>query len=471
MADSGHKRRGVRRSIAQVLRALRVAFALDDAGPATAGLRALTLGLLLAIVYAVLGTFPVSKPPKFLAKPPFDLDLALRAVSLGWFNSDRTIPITIIDIDEQTHADWNAPATTPRLMLRRMLERIAVANPTAVVVDIDLARGGRSLDTATRRDDEPLLEYLRHYDRGPPLVFPKRIEPGSSGHPRPADSPYDDVIRTKPLLSWAHASLETDKGGVLRWSQDWLLTCVGGRPHWLPSIALRTSALLGDRSVQPPQRAASDVDRAASCAQPDTRHVTRHRLLVGPRITGAGRLAGQSDALSIPARMLLVPTESRLDPRLFSGRVILIGASHSAAGDNWLTPAGVYPGVELLANSVRFLPLQGGSTGPLSRMGSRGGVILLFAMFVLFDWRYRLVFALFASMVGTFAFLAFHISVFDDFSVFDLIESAILLALVYKVLKMTLDFVAELRAQRRHFPTGWRGTAMTFRAACLRNHH
>ena len=37
------------------------------------------------------------------AGSPIDLDLSLRALSLGWFESERTIPVTIVDIDAATN--------------------------------------------------------------------------------------------------------------------------------------------------------------------------------------------------------------------------------------------------------------------------------------------------------------------------------------------------------------------------------
>jgi hypothetical protein len=34
---------------------------------------------------------------------PFELDRALKTVSLGWFESRRTLPVTLVDIDAATH--------------------------------------------------------------------------------------------------------------------------------------------------------------------------------------------------------------------------------------------------------------------------------------------------------------------------------------------------------------------------------
>ena len=45
-------------------------------------------------------------------------------------------------------------------------------------------------------------------------------------------------------------------------------------------------------------------------------------------------------------------------PRLFRGRVAVIGNTHRAATDRWRTPEGIQPGVELLADTIRFAPRQ-----------------------------------------------------------------------------------------------------------------
>jgi hypothetical protein len=83
-----------------------------------------------------------------------------------------------------------------------------------------------------------------------------------------------------------------------------------------------------------------------------------------------------------------VTRRSRDDLGLFGGRVVLIGATHSGAGDFWLTPSGVLPGVEMLANIVRYTPLEPG-TGIGAEIAYRVLGLLLFAAFVVFGWCLR----------------------------------------------------------------------------------
>ena len=56
---------------------------------------------------------------------------------------------------------------------------------------------------------------------------------------------------------------------------------------------------------------------------------------------------------------------------------VFIGATHSGTGDVWVTPSGLLPGVELLANTVRFLPLQS-TTGRHAELAYRTATILSF---------------------------------------------------------------------------------------------
>lgn len=174
--------------------------------------------------------------------------------------------------------------------------------------------------------------------------------------------------------------------------------------------------------------------------------------------------------MSIPANMLLDPKMAHDGHQLFAGRVVFIGTSHSAAGDFWLTPAGAFPGVELLANTVRFWPLQGKAVGPVAQTGLRAGAILLFAMFAFADWYLRPVIAIVATAAGVLALIGVAIRLFHDYRVFDLIETAILLAIIYKALRTILDFIAGITMQRQDFPRGWRGVLMTLKNACVRPH-
>jgi CHASE2 domain-containing sensor protein len=158
-----------------------------------------------------------------------------------------------------------------------------------------------------------------------------------------------------------------------------------------------------------------------------------------------------------------------LDAGLFTDRIVLVGATHLATSDHWLTPAGVLPGVELLAQSVRFWPLQAqrAGGGPAA-LGVRIGAVLLFAAFALLDWYLRPLFALLGAALLALLLAAIAINGFGGYAVFDVIEGAVLLAVLYKLLRMSWEFVAGFLASHRGRGPDGRARA-TFKALLLRD--
>lgn len=443
-----------------IRRYLRVTFTVEDGGPATKRIRAITLALLVGVLFAALGTLrfaaALAQP---LVQSPFDVDLALRTVALGWFDSTRTVPVTIVDIDAATHRAWGSPAMTPRDDLARMLQVVAAAQPVAIVVDIDLSWGDGTGDTVASMGAEQraLREFLADYSGPAPLVFPKRIEPSADGKPRATPSRYDDLFVRNPHLAWAHANFETDGSGKVRDWQEWLPVCGESGIDWLPSVPVSIAANVavlpaGLERPAPPVTAATDCRAAAQQADGRTR-----RLLVGPRLTGGAQLRPMADAQVISAATILDAELARDDQRLFAGRVAFIGSSFPSSGDFWLTPAGVIPGVEMLANTVRFAPLQTEAPTWLHRVGA----VTLFVMFAVLGWYCRALVALFLSAVVALGFLVIAVDRFDDLRAFDVLEAAVVMMLVYKALEAVLDFVADVRFRPA-------GTTNVFLAACLR---
>jgi len=431
-------------------------------------IRALTLAIVVGVAFALFGTINQFAAAGFVTQVPINLDLALRALSLGWFESDRTLPITIVEIDADTMRDWNSPAITPRGELARLLQVITAASPAAVVVDIDLSWGERAGDEADA-GTRVLREFLRSYAGPAPIVFPKRIEVSVDGTRRLPASPIDDVFERNSRLAWAHASFETDGGGVVRNWQDWLAVCADSGAAWLPSVPVRLAAMVAAL----PEGLARPVPPATprhSCMAPMERGGKERRLLVGPRLTGERRAALRADAQSISASLLLDPALARNDARLFGGRYVFVGATHASAGDFWLTPSGVLPGVELLANTVRFAPLQPETEGWAAQFTLRLEALLLYAIFAFSQWRLRGLVALALSTACALALVALAIDLSDDVRVFDAVEAAILLMVAYKALEALLKFIAEARAIRGRFPGGIRGSLRALGAACIRDH-
>jgi CHASE2 domain-containing sensor protein len=422
--------------------------------------RAMLLAACVALVFAALGTVRAFAPASHLGESPFNLDLALRTLSLGWFEPRHTVPVAIVDIDEPTHRSWGSPAVTPRADLARLLQAVTLADPLAVVMDIDLSWGGATADADAGH--RQLTEFLERYDGPAPIVLPKRIDPDPTGLPTPATSPIDTIVEHNPHIAWAHASFQTDDGGAVREWSPWLGVCVDGEPAWLPAVATRVAAFL-PASLQatwlPEQPLPADCSTPAQSAD--------RRLLIGPRVTGTeGAMFGR-DARAVSAALLLDPEIARDDARLFGGRVVLIGASHASAGDFWLTPVGVLPGVELLANSVRFAPQQAG-TGPGAEIAYRSKALVLFGLFAAASWWLRGLVAALAMIVIAVVAVSIAVGGFDDLGIFDALEAAILLTIAYHALRALADFIVDWRTERASHPAGVHGTLGTLRAVCIR---
>lgn len=427
---------------------------------ATERRRAATLATLVALVFAVSGSLRGCAPAGLLADAPFDADLALRTLALGWFQPARTAPVAIVAIDAATWQGWGMPAVTPRGELVRLLAATTAAEPRAVVLDYDLSFGG------ARAEDDPdearLREYLASYAGPAPIILPKRIEVAENGRLRAAGSPFDAAVAANPRVAWAHAAFETAGGGAVRQWSPWLALCADDQPLWLPAVALRVDQLA------PPHEAASAgavgppaEDPCADASLPP------RRLLVGPRLTDPDRPVFARDARSVSAALLLDPDVARDDAQLFGGRVVFIGATHAAAGDAWLTVAGVYPGVELLANTVRYAPLHSGTLAGDSA-AFRAKTLLFFAMFAACLWWLRGLVVVLVAGLGALVIVVVAAGAFDDLAVFDALEAGILLVIAWVAMRAVVDFGADWRALRRTRPAGVRGWFATLRAVCLR---
>jgi hypothetical protein len=201
-----------------------------------------------------------------------------------------------------------------------------------------------------------------------------------------------------------------------------------------------------------------------SCREADD--AAARLLLVGPRLTGPGH-AMIAGTRWLSASSLLDEEISRDDIALFRDRVVFVGATHSGSGDFWLTPGGVLTGVELLANTVRFAPLQ--TTGIASEVAYRGAALLVFFMFAMFTWLLRGIVAILASIFAVLMFAAVIVGFWDYLRVFAAIEAALLLTLQYKALEALLNLV-EAWKQRGGARGGIGHAFRTLGAVCIKDH-
>jgi CHASE2 domain-containing sensor protein len=459
MSDKSRATARWRQIAAAWLHRLRVAL-LIRTDPRSKTIRARTLTALIAVLFAVIGVMRELELVGFVFNQPFDLDWALRTVSLGWYEPDAALPVTVVDIDEATYQDWKSPALTRRDKLAVLIEVVTRAEPSAVVVDIDLS--GRVGD-ADPKDEQRLMDLLAKYRGDALLIFPKRMAPGDDGIRHAAASAYDLLFEgNKEKLRWAHATFVTDGDGAVRHWEEWQAVCSNRDEFWMPAVSIEVVNALAETGQRidpvPKPRA------AARCRVTDP--AFERRLLVGPRITGPSARPFARDARAVSALVLLDPAIDRDDQGLFKDRVVLIGATHSASGDFWMTPGGVVPGVELLANTIHYALIDSGD-GPVSEIAYRGLAILLFLIFVGSTWWLRGIVAFFAGLIAALVVVAIVIGGWNYFRVFESLESAIWLTVLYYFLQATLDLAEDLKWRWKSFPPGKDRFLRTLRAAFL----
>lgn len=448
--DSSARRRG------WLSRRLRVTFALERAANAQLT-RATTLLVIVALAFAIMGTVRTFTPMRALASSPVNFDLALRTVSAGWFQPRDVIPVAVVEIDQATHQAWGHPPVTPRDRLAELIDRVIEAAPAAVIVDIDLGWGG---------DDPGLplfMDYLASYS-GPPLLFPRRIDPAPGGNRQAAHSPLDAVFAANPNLAWAHASFETDSGGKVRQWADWIEVCSDEGTYQLPSMPARLSLMLDPlpaglaRATPPPL--------TGSCRRSED--LRAQLLLIGPRFTGPEGRRMSSDAAGVSALAVLDPELDRDDAWLFGNRVVLIGATYPASGDFWLTPSGVVPGVEMVGHTVRFASLRS-SPGWRADLAFRVAALAGFVLIGLISiWLVGLAAAV-ALIAGTLLFVAVPIWLWNYYRVFEALEVAVLLFVFYKFVQIIFDTFEDWGVRRELYPRGWRGWLRTAWSVCHRS--
>lgn len=425
--------------LSRLLRVLRVTLGIEQA-PKSRAIRSMTVALVTLGAFALVGNAVFVNPLRHAAEKPFEFDWALRTLSLGWFDESRTLPIALVEMDEATYRAWGSPAQTPRAALARMLEIVTRSAPAAVVVDVDLAFGA---DIGS----DPLAAFLRAYAGTAPIVFPRRIEVAEDGSRRPVPSPFDAMFAAHPKLHWAHASFATEQGVVREW-EPWLAVCAGDEVQMLPAVATRLAEVLpgGWHGLRP----APSAPAATSCAGESA---DAESVLIGPRLTGPEHPTLMREASLVPAHALLDPALDRDDAAYFEGRIVFVGATHAGSGDHWVTSSGVLPGVELMANTVRFLPLQE-AAGPGAEPAYRVVTIVAFALIGFLFWLFRPSIALLVLIPASLALVALAVGGWGYFRVFDACAAALLLVVQVKTLEAGLTLVEDWRRY------GWRRTLL-----------
>jgi len=423
----------------RILRAVCVTLGLER-HPRSRSVRSLTLGLVSLLVFAIAGNGVFVRPLRQAAEKPFEFDWALRTLSLGWFDESRTLPVAFVEIDDATHRGWGSPATAPREAIARMLEVVARSRPAAIVADLDLGYG---VEAAT----DPLGRFLQSYRGDVPIVFPQRVDTDEAGLRRIATGPFDGVFAANRHLHWAHASFAAHEGVVREWD-PWLTVCDDRGARVLPAVATELARVLppgwhGLARVGPPPAPTGCADDPPP----------GESLLIGRRLTGPGHPPLMAEATLVSASALLDADVARDDAALFADRIVFIGSTYAGSGDSWVTPSGVLPGVELVANTVRFLPLQQ-AAGARAEFAYRATTVLSFLVLGLLFWLFRPSVAVLVLMPAFLLVVALAVGAWGYFRVFDAIAAALLLFVQCKAIEAALTLVEDWRRY------GWRRTIL-----------
>lgn len=300
-----------------------------------------------------------------------------------------------IDAGDSTQIAWGEPPMFPRDALARLLTQILASDPTAVVVDIDLAFSGHDAD-ADRQLVEILSQHARNCRSGPcpPVILVKtaRLPHGAPPSWRESRVPgLEAVVSASPDLIWAVPYQERSSDLQVRRWRLWFSACdADGHIHSLPSIQLAVAVALGAKDRAAALRALDarlNDGRALCGAESDNHGPTMDPLTIAPsgdssrqtlrwdnspigrrivfdmpgltRIPSWERSNGTTAPLlvRIPAIDLLGASDSPIGP--VTGRIALLGASHFDAGDMHKTPVGWMPGTLVVANTIHSLVRYG----------------------------------------------------------------------------------------------------------------
>jgi CHASE2 domain-containing sensor protein len=290
--------------------------------------------------------------------------LAALSLVMGGVPEDA-LPVTLLDVDDATRAAWGAAPVTPRAALAVLIGEAQRNGAAAILVDFDLVS-----EIAGAPPDAALAALFQSYPaEAPPMLLVRKIgftrSSDGDGSIRAAEAsltPYESAAAGKANIRWITTLNDISADRAVRKIRLWQSVCDGATGTAYPSAALAAAALLFSSS-----RHGEDLDSflaarvAEECGQanpvpaawppaaeqaaaiPYVITGTSRAPLLFRRI-GAGQLVTYENGVAAKA--------GEIDRDPFAGRVVLLGATHSASGDVYETPLGTMPGAIILANSI-----------------------------------------------------------------------------------------------------------------------
>ena len=292
---------------------------------------------------------------------------------------DGALPVTLLDVDDETRAAWGAEGATPHAALAELVRLSASGGPEAILLDFDL-----SAERTATPADPVLLELLSSYPVDAPLLMMVRkigfmrsagSVDGSAGLTASAvASPYDGATVGKANIRWVTTLNDIGSDRVVRAISMWQSVCDGASGTAYPSAALVTAGHFARHEAQaagldqfltsrviaecgagkPPQLPWPRVQKRSAqlpyvfTGDPNAKALMRIDTPQGPTVALRRISAGQ--LVTFAAGTAQGAVEVDRDP--FAGRVVIIGASYTQSSDVHETPLGTMPGSMILANSI-----------------------------------------------------------------------------------------------------------------------
>lgn len=359
-------------------------------------------------------------------------------------SSDRPEHLyAFVDLDEWTYRAWGEPLFTPRTKLAELIADVVAAQPSLVIVDIELDRPNRDAPA----QDVELQHTLAGLPAGPPVILVKSLRPSlkPSTLPEPRQSFLDQTVAASNRLYWASPTfLRDDSQSIRRWK---IAVCAeqSQKPTLLPSVQLLAYALLshgpgGNLIGELTTQLEKNNEVCSGAAQggqgslvlggqsfPLDEEGQENRILysmkqgIAPQMVQVGP-EERPLFVSVPAQAILSGGAGTSLQDTLHDRVVIIGGSFADSFDIHKTPLGNMPGAIIILNSLRSLFTYGVDHHPswiVSTLIEVGLITLMTFFFIWFNsfWGMLLSGVIIIVILLPASILAFRYGVWLDFAI------------------------------------------------------
>lgn len=365
------------------------------------------IGIVIAVLLHVMhNSSLISQTENWAMDSMMFLNQETRRMAMG-ASQNKPLPLSFIDIDEDTYRTWEEPFHIPRDKLLQLIQFAADGGAKAIIVDIELAKASNN--------DVDLLAFLQQYNENlPPLFLLRNFYPKSK-----FTNQQDFQVRPSMLdkfvvannIYWVQPMFKRSTyDQVVRYWHLLALGCLNDRPVVIPSFQLLLDAYLNasdglqtitNQLNELSPQSCADIEQAENSLSGELFYADKKIKLdreahqrIGERIiyTLPWKKRTTDEFRYRPAYKI---TESNkpLSNSAVNNRIVVIGASFRDSRDLYQTPLGEMPGAMIILNAIKSLHLFGQITQPRPIVKW----ILELGLIVLIGWA----FARFSSFYGT----------------------------------------------------------------------